>query len=429
MRLSISVAKVRLVTTGLLFAILFLAAACGSDNAPAANSKFFTVPVPAIGTPALLTPEQLIERVKDEANGVPAFSIVGEFLFYGPETEIQAATLTMEWTAPNRTRQVFVSVNGGDSQSTEIVSIGNRNYHRSSSGGWSSSEPEGIPDRDRGEPPPISTFRDFVIDGPVEVVEFNGKIAYRLTGHQARDTGDIESPDYSFEVTQTVIIDAASFRILRQESLTKSRSSYESDDLSAPEGEQRMLRVEESTGETWLEYTYLDEPLEIEPPENYVDLSQRWLQADDGPDSTPTPVTGRPSALPTPTPVMHTPTPTASPNGPAPGGPLSPATLTPGSTQPPFWTAAHVENVPAHDRLTLGDVTAIYSPCDPDSIINVPSTRIVHPESGSEASTGFGPIMFVGAEYTQDDFDPATTRLDFQGSRTRTTRHVRVRRR
>lgn len=342
--------RARSLTVVVLLAILAIASACTSDGAD--------VPTPAPGSTPELTAQEILDRATAASQSVKSLRGTGGFLAYGSSEEIQSATQRFDWASPDRFQQVTIATESGESIHSELISIGGRGYIRGgpiSSGRdqWreivirsASGEP--------GQPPPLlSSLQSVVVDEGAEVVEVNGSVVYRISGIEPTDVPD-QLPHIEQERTTRVIlfIDTVTFLAVRSEQIMSVRETRKIEDVDSPDGVRE--EVEDFSIEGWMEFTYPSEAIVIEPPGDYVPLQGQ----DGGPDHTPTPL----ADFPTPTPVTSR------------GRTLGSASLA---------------QVAPSDRLDLEEVTVVYEPCDPNSLVDRPPIMIVHSPSGSSAHLGF----------------------------------------
>ena len=299
---------------------LFITTACGADNTPASESSSPTVPVP--GTPPVLTAQQIVDRATEAMESVIAFRADGEFVFRGAADEVQAGSWTTEWTTPDRTRQVYEQ----EKVTAEIIRIGDQLFQRNIPGNeqWRESRPES----DELLPDPKRFLIELTVTEPVEVVESDGRVAYKLTGHPEAE--DESEQFFETDATDSMYIDTISFLVLCYErvlNFTVLEPDRENDGSVSPtvvradgQPDVRDGLVEVGvSADIWFTMTYLDEPLVIEAPDNYVPYWDSSGSAFDG--TTSGPVLIATPALPTktdtpkggPVIIVTTPTPTATP--------------------------------------------------------------------------------------------------------------------
>ncbi len=421
----ISGARASLALLTVLFAGL-IATACGSSSSPASQSSSNHA-VPSPGAAPQLTARQILERSREAFDTVVSYRNEGGFLSYPKDRpeEAESGTMISEWTAPDRSSQVVTQEHSGEIKVTQTITIGDRGYHLNPffDGEWQEVKIiRPTPPADAGvtDPPDSNDIRldllAYVVpDEPPEVVEFEGKVAYRITGTaDGPDLGSYDDPNYESEARFVIHIDAASFLLLRDERVIKTRNTVE--EIDARSGASSTY-VEESVIEFSFDFTYSDEPLVIERPQNYIPFPE-----DRSTD---------PALLPTPTPVVRddVPTPTAVP-GPVNRPPVgllavtpAPPTLypsvrftpTPGPfPRPPFaendpnrHIPFYIYQEPWYDKLELGDdVIVSYVQCN---VLNSIGDRpylisINYMPEGSVVATG----AWTGSEFYVDNADGFT---------------------
>ncbi len=383
-----------LLTVAVLSMSLLAAAACGSGKGAASLAG--DVPLPDPGDVPALTAQQIADLSVEATQPFVTVHSEGGYVSYGTGEDVQSADFVTDWTAPNRTRQISTQRTPDGTNISEIITIGNSSFHRPGfrTDGWQ--ELENSSDNSRSTPVELLSLA--LIDEPAEVVDWNGLTAYRITGQRKQqDPGDVPAdllPE--IDLRHIFFVDASSFLVLRIEMTQTIESAEEVVDLKAPGGRRMVDQV--FTAEIWFGFTYLDEPLVIEPPDEFLPAGSFPGPWDDSPPHTPTP----PAGFPTPTPSPIAPTQQRA----VIGAPLlnpTPSTVPPQlravnpGTLPPAFTGERpgtgdrpggpvsYEHVPGHDRLDIGEITVIYTPCDPGAVIDGPPILIVHTPTGSAA--------------------------------------------
>ncbi len=289
-----------------------IATACGSDDSTTSDPDR-AFPIPSPGSTPQLTAQQIFDNAVEVFDDVVSYRAEGGYLSYEPDSidEPESASVTFEWAAPDRSRQVTRHERLGTIVETQNLFIGDRVFTLSGltpGEPWREARTRRFTDQAGSEIGPAEDNRLIFLDGvipdePAEVIDFNGTVAYRISGvHLQPDFTQPEEGEQELETRVVLVVDAETFLVLRDERVMRFENPVQefSLDMSGP-----VELVEEGVLEFSIDFVYFDEPLVIEVPQDYVPYN-----GGTDPRLLPTPTAVvRIDGLPTPTPPVVIPAP------------------------------------------------------------------------------------------------------------------------
>ena len=321
--------------------------------------------------PEILTAKQILSLAESAARSVISYRAAGETLIYVSDEEPQVSTTTLEWSAPDRSRQVIQTPKSGDSRSvtTELVGVKNRVYRGRS--GENRADPaelrwqEVLADTSRSNTMVVSM--DLAEPVNTGLTTLYGRQVYRISG---TPVSVVESVPINGELQgaeNILFIDASDFRLLRIE--RKLSVGEIRPDSSVVDAEPSTVELEPTgySSSITLDYEYFDEPLAINPPRRYVDLNRQSWDVLDDEQKIPT------RGIPIPPAVVVLPTSSPGPND-------------PNQQIPSFLSEIHY-----YDKLDLGnDIVVTYRLCNSrNSLIDRAANIIIYyVQDGSRAANG-----------------------------------------
>lgn len=274
--------KVSFVSTAVLMLVIVIAAACDSTGA----SSTATSGIPGTSGQASvseLTAQQILDLALEASAAVVSVQAQGEMLLYAGGQNGSLLTeenglkrdWTIEWTAPDRIRSVVrsgVVTSGNDSKASyaETVEIGQQRFRRNSLdySAWI----ELLKGTGEVLNTPASVMNEIVVDDLVEVVVSDDAVVYRITGKSGPEGVPVGSSQLHSDIRDTLFIDAESFRVLRHERVVSGLLTQDATARPSPTAGQAVIQTGSSRFETWLDFTYPDEPIVIESPREYAPL-------------------------------------------------------------------------------------------------------------------------------------------------------------
>ncbi len=228
-------------------------------------------PIPAPGDASPFTAEEVMQRTLRVMEDEISIEAVGGFLAYRTdvEDEPELTQVTMEWTAPDRARRLIRQTSEAGTFAVEFRYLGDSAYvfaGAAGGGAWSETQIERQPGDDEQNRP--TNLKNLLISDSVQVADYNGRSAYLISGEELVPEQELAPGiEQEIEIGVTLVIDALSFRVLRDERIQTVRIT---EDVIPNAPGDSSVHTEEVVVEAWLDMTYPGRALSIEPPEEFV---------------------------------------------------------------------------------------------------------------------------------------------------------------